>query len=215
MHGEGELTESFHRDDLDIGSGMPVEWANIKDGGIVCPPKEMGGCGGSKLQLKCLLPEKWISSLKRRAERVMSECKKTVSQPTFFEGEPKDQDQCKAASREDSKDNCLYYPNSTDILEEEGVLHFRLHWARGEPVIVRNVLENTSGLSWEPMVMWRALSEHTDEGISSKMSEVRAIDCLAGCEVNSTLLLKITFNHLSHCKYDYNHVTGSPFHAPL
>lgn len=181
MHGDGELTESHLGEALGTGSEMPVEWANIKDGGIICPPKEMGGCGGSILQLKCLLPEKWISSLKRRAERVMSECKKTVFQPTFFVGEPKDT--CKAASREGSNDNCLYCPDSRNIPNEEGVLHFRQHWARGEPVIVRNVLEHTSGLSWEPMVMWRALSEHTDDTISSKMSEVRAIDCLAGCEV--------------------------------
>ncbi|CAI9756631.1 unnamed protein product [Fraxinus pennsylvanica] len=40
-----------------------------------------------------------------------------------------------------------------------------------------------SGLSWEPMVMWRALGEHTDLRISSRMSDVKAIDCLAGCEV--------------------------------
>ncbi|XP_042028430.1 lysine-specific demethylase JMJ25-like isoform X2 [Salvia splendens] len=181
MHGDGEFTESCHGDSLGIESGTPVEWADIRDGGIVCPPKEMGGCGGSKLQLKCLLPEKWILNLKRRAEKVMSECKKTVFKPTLFEGEP--EDPCNAASREGSKGNSLYCPDSRDILNEEGVLHFRQHWARGEPVIVRNVLEHTSGLSWEPMVMWRALSEHTDDSISSKISEVRAIDCLAGCEV--------------------------------
>ena len=186
MHGDGIFTESCHGDSLGIESGTPVEWADIRDGGIVCPPKEMGGCGGSKLQLKCLLPEKWILNLKRRAEKVMSECKKTVFQPTFFEGEP--EDPCNAASREGSKGNNLYCPDSRDILNEEGVLHFRQHWARGEPVIVRNVLEQTSGLSWEPMVMWRALSEHTDDSISSKISEVRAIDCLAGCEVSSSIL---------------------------
>ncbi|XP_057765013.1 LOW QUALITY PROTEIN: lysine-specific demethylase JMJ26-like [Salvia miltiorrhiza] len=181
MHGDGELTESFHGDTLGTECGMPVEWTNIKGGAIVCPPKEMGGCGGSKLQLKCLLPEQWISTLKRRAEKVMSECEKTVFQPTFFQGEP--ESSCKAASREGSKDNCLYCPDSRDILNEEGILHFRRHWAKGEPVIVRNVLDHTSGLSWEPMVMWRALSEHTDDTIDSKISEVRAIDCLAGCEV--------------------------------
>lgn len=193
MHGEGEVMESCHADTVGTGSGMPVESASIIDGNIVCPPKEMGGCGGFKLELKCLLPEHWISSLKNRAEKVMSKAKKTVLQPTFFNCEPKDP--CKAASREGSKDNCLYSPDSRDILNEEELLNFRWHWARGEPVIVRNVLEHTNGLSWEPMVMWRALSEHTDDGISSRMSEVKAIDCLAGCEVISNLHLKITIKY--------------------
>ncbi|KAL0305993.1 UNVERIFIED_CONTAM: Lysine-specific demethylase [Sesamum radiatum] len=33
------------------------------------------------------------------------------------------------------------------------------------------------------MVMWRALCEHKDARFSSRMSDVKAIDCLAGCEV--------------------------------
>lgn len=182
MHGEGLLTEPCHPVAVGTGSGIPVEWASIKDGSLVCPPKEMGGCGGCKLELKCLLPENWISSLSKRAEKVLSKCiaKKTVFQFTVFNGEP--EYPCKAA-RENSKDNCLYRPDSRDILNEEEILRFRMHWARGEPIIVRNVLEHTNGLSWEPMVMLRALSDLTDSSISSKMSEVKAIDCLAGCEV--------------------------------
>lgn len=193
MHGGDPLPESCSTNTLDIGSGMPVEWVSIKDGSVVCPPEEMGGCGGCKLELKCLLPEHWISSLKKRAAKVMSKFKaiKTVLQPTYYNGEP--EDPCKAASRKGSQDNGLYCPDSEDIVNEEELLQFRRHWARGEPVIVRNVLEHTSGLSWEPMVMWRALSEHTDAQISSRMSDVKAIDCLAGCEVISCFLLIITF----------------------
>ncbi|PWA55534.1 zinc finger, RING-type, JmjC domain, Zinc-finger domain of monoamine-oxidase A repressor R1 [Artemisia annua] len=59
---------------------------------------------------------------------------------------------------------------------------FRHHWTKGEPVIFRHVLEQTSGLSWEPMVMWWALCEHVDPNVSSKMSEVKPIDCLTGCD---------------------------------
>ncbi|TXG68597.1 hypothetical protein EZV62_003532 [Acer yangbiense] len=33
------------------------------------------------------------------------------------------------------------------------------------------------------MVMWRALCENLDSTVSSNMSEVKAIHCLAGCEV--------------------------------
>ncbi|PQQ12154.1 lysine-specific demethylase JMJ25 isoform X1 [Prunus yedoensis var. nudiflora] len=73
--------------------------------------------------------------------------------------------------------------DSRDTLKEEGLLRFKEHWVNGEPVIVRNVLEQANGLSWEPMVMWRALSENMDTASTSQFSEVKTIDCLAGCEV--------------------------------
>ena len=89
----------------------------------------------------------------------------------------------RAAFREGSEDNYLYCPASKDIFEDGKLFHFQKHWAKGEPLIVRDVLEETTHLSWEPMVMWRALCENVDSDISSKMSEVKAIDCLACCEV--------------------------------
>ncbi|KAK1318201.1 hypothetical protein QJS10_CPB04g01378 [Acorus calamus] len=64
--------------------------------------------------------------------------------------------------------------------------HFQRHWVKGEPVIVSNVLELTSGLSWEPMVMWRALRETKHyRGFSDDLA-VDAIDCLDLCvgEIN-------------------------------
>lgn len=66
----------------------------------------------------------------------------------------------------------------------------------GEPVIVRNVLEKTSGLSWEPMVMWRAFRE-TGGNVKFKdeTRSVKATDCLDWCEVgyltNLVILVKI------------------------
>ncbi|KAL0398828.1 UNVERIFIED_CONTAM: Lysine-specific demethylase [Sesamum radiatum] len=181
MHGGDPLPESCRTGILDRMSGMPAKWV-VNDGSVVCPPKEMGGCGSCKLELKRLLPEHWISDLKERAGKIMSRCKTidTVLQPTFSNGNH--EKSYRAASREGFKDNCLYCLDSGDTLNEEALLSFRSHWARGEPVIVRNVLEQTSGLSWEPMVMWRALCEHRDARFSSRMSDVKAIDCLAGCE---------------------------------
>ncbi|XVF33157.1 hypothetical protein REPUB_Repub17cG0144200 [Reevesia pubescens] len=56
---------------------------------------------------------------------------------------------------------------------------------RGEPVIVRNVLEKTSGLSWEPMVMWRAFRETcANVKFKEETPSVKAIDCLDWCEVS-------------------------------
>ncbi|RZR79721.1 hypothetical protein BHM03_00005521 [Ensete ventricosum] len=62
--------------------------------------------------------------------------------------------------------------------------HFQKHWLKGEPVIVREVLELTSGLSWEPMVMWRALREKKLTEKASERLTVKAIDCLDWCEVS-------------------------------
>lgn len=49
-------------------------------------------------------------------------------------------------------------------------------------MIVSNVLETASGLSWEPMVMWRACRQmkHTSH---KEHLEVKAIDCLDWCGV--------------------------------
>ncbi|XP_019196872.1 PREDICTED: lysine-specific demethylase JMJ25-like [Ipomoea nil] len=160
-----------------------IEWTANSDGTITCAPEEMGGCGSHVLELKYLLPEGWISTLEAKAKKKLSECDgvKTTCWPVDIENDP--EKLCRSASRIGSNDNCLYYPTARDALKEEELFRFRSHWVRGEPVIVRDVLEQTSGLSWEPMVMWRALCENTNSNISSKMSEVKAIDCLAGCEV--------------------------------
>lgn len=62
--------------------------------------------------------------------------------------------------------------------------HFEFHWVKGEPVIVRDVLELASGLSWDPMVMWRVLREKKDNG--GKVSKLSAlvVDCLDWSEVS-------------------------------
>jgi len=65
----------------------------------------------------------------------------------------------RAANMQDSGDNYLYCPT----VKGETLEHFQKHWRRGEPVIVGNVFDNTTGLSWEPMVMWRAFRETSDK----------------------------------------------------
>jgi lysine-specific demethylase 3 len=88
-----------------------------------------------------------------------------------------------AAFREDTSGNTLYSPRAID-LHHEGLRHFQWHWSKGEPIIVRNVLECTSGLSWEPLVMWRAFRQRRKSKDNS-FYNVKAIDCLDWCEVCS------------------------------
>ena len=43
----------------DVNKPCPLQlWRPSSDDAIPCPPKEMGGCGGSVLDLKCMFSEK-------------------------------------------------------------------------------------------------------------------------------------------------------------
>lgn len=179
------------------------EWKANSNGSICCPPKELGGCGNSILELKTLFSDGWLYKLMEKAEEMTSEfeCMKYSDTCSCFtvSGQVDDSNTTlrKAACREDSTDNYLYCPTSRDIREGD-VEHFQKHWVKGEPVIVRDVLEFTSGLSWEPMVMWRALREKTKSRAGFEHFAVKAIDCLDWCEVRQ--MLSVLF-----CIYfDYN-----------
>ncbi|XP_010533793.1 PREDICTED: lysine-specific demethylase JMJ25 [Tarenaya hassleriana] len=183
MHGDAVEPNSSESESGDEEAKAPIMWNANDNGSITCAPVELGGCGDSALELKRILPSSWISDLKEKAGTFLakynigprrSNCTCSGMETDLLR---------RAASRGGSRDNYLYCPNSFDVLKEEELLHFQDHWAKGEPVIVRNALDNATGLSWEPMVMWRALCENVDSATSSKMSEVKAIDCLANCEV--------------------------------
>lgn len=163
------------------------EWKSTSDRNILCPSNKMGGCGDCHLELKRIFPENWVSELVEKVEEVTRCChlpliSTTSTQCKCFEiGD--DNKLRKAASREGLEDNYIYCRTSRD-LQQEGLQHFQRHWIKGEPVIVRNVFEHTSGLSWEPMVMWLALRGTQNSKNVSKLLEVKAIDCLACCEVS-------------------------------
>ncbi|KAJ4876682.1 Transcription factor jumonji (jmjC) domain-containing protein [Raphanus sativus] len=157
-------------------------WKLNSDGTIPCPPKERGGCGSSKLELRRLF--------KRNVKKLITDAEELTLQ-----SRPPDVDiahECsscsdpirrQAAYRKNGHDNFLYSPSALDLSEDD-IAHFQSHWIRAEPVIVRNVLEKTSGLSWEPMVMWRACRE-MDPKVKCKeeAKAVKAVDCLDWCEV--------------------------------
>ncbi|CAH8388060.1 unnamed protein product [Eruca vesicaria subsp. sativa] len=186
MHGDMAPSFSSVSEEPEEEEAKPsANWNPGFNGSITCAPKELGGCGECTLELKRILPRKMMSDLEQKAETLLASsyiisprglsCKCSASETDMRR---------KAASRTRSSDNYLFCPDSLDVLKEEEILHFQEHWAKGEPVIVRNVLDNTPGLSWEPMVMWRALCENADSSTStSKISQVKAIDCLSNCEV--------------------------------
>ncbi|XVE73703.1 hypothetical protein DITRI_Ditri11bG0140000 [Diplodiscus trichospermus] len=183
---------SASNDKAFISSYFP-DWRANANGSIPCPPSARGGCGASTLEFRRLFKANWVTKLISNAEDITSlykppdvefyiEC--SSCRPNGSDRNSNSSSNVRhAANRDESHDNCLFCPNAVDISDDE-IKHFQRHWMRGEPVIVRNVLEKTSGLSWEPMVMWRAFRE---TGANVKFKEetrsVKAIDCLDWCEV--------------------------------
>ncbi|XAR65684.1 hypothetical protein NMG60_11009872 [Bertholletia excelsa] len=183
IHGGDPLPNSCNVENSKEHEKPFAKWVCNKNGSVTCAPKEMGGCEKCLLELRCILPHNWISNLEARVEEIVRKYKidELISRPNCL-GKGTGMSM-KAASREGSCDNYLYCLNSREVLIEEELSMFQSHWANGEPVIVQDVLDQTAGLSWDPMVMLRALCECSDPNIGSKMSVVKAIDCLAGCEV--------------------------------
>uniref|UniRef100_A0ACD5W7V3 Uncharacterized protein n=1 Tax=Avena sativa TaxID=4498 RepID=A0ACD5W7V3_AVESA len=206
IEGNGDLQRGSSRDNIPIQKpsdgqndmlkdiAVPVEdsaldlreWRVNSDGSIPCPPNAFGGCGDSVLELKALLEENAISNLLEKANSVVNNegmLEVGGSKCSCFtdSGEMRSGTSQKFACRENSSDNLIYCPNARDA--QNGDLdHFQEHWLKGQPVIVRDVLELTSGLSWEPMVMWRALREKKDKNEHERLS-VTALECLSWSEV--------------------------------
>ncbi|XP_010486329.1 PREDICTED: lysine-specific demethylase JMJ25-like isoform X2 [Camelina sativa] len=162
----------------------PSLWKANEAGMITCH------CGAEGLKLKRLLPDGWVSDLLKKVEKLAAasellDLPETVLErcPCFKSNGHIDMDNgklLKTACREGSEDNYLYYPSVRDV-QQDDLNHFQHHWVKGEPVVVRNVLEATAGLSWEPMVMWRACRQisHIKHG---ELTEVDAVDCMDLCE---------------------------------
>ncbi|XWS48572.1 hypothetical protein CRYUN_Cryun13aG0088300 [Craigia yunnanensis] len=173
-----------------------LDWRAEVDGRILCPPKGRGGCGSEILSLRCFFEANSVDQLIQNAEELTmnfqlpdiefsegcSLCQTSSSAGT----EAKNFEVRRAAHRENSHDNFVYCPN-VGRLEDNNIQHFQSHWMRGEPVIVRNVLETSSGLSWEPMVMWRAFIG-AKKILKEEAKRVKAIDCLDWCEVEINIL---------------------------
>ncbi|GER49648.1 transcription factor jumonji (jmjC)domain-containing protein [Striga asiatica] len=166
------------------------EWKPTETGTIPCPPPFVGGCGEGILELNSVFGDNIVSNLLVKAEELVrldieklpkisekcSLCLNLSSENTNGGHELR-----RAAFREDSEDNFLYCPKAKS-LESDDLRHFQRHWLRGEPVVVSNVLETTFGLSWEPMVMWRAFRQVRNHK-TELLLKVTALNCLDWCEV--------------------------------
>ncbi|KAH9622390.1 hypothetical protein KSS87_023324 [Heliosperma pusillum] len=182
------MSEGDDAPEVNIGKEQKAKpvWKADEYGRIHCPPVEYEGCGGPVLELKSILSENKVSDLVNKVEKIVISSEeegltKAPHKPSVFDVVSG----CnlrKCASRESCNDNCLYCPDARDI-QQGDLKQFQHHWARGEPVIVRSVLETTPGLSWEPLVMWRAVRQIKNTKHATLL-EVEAVDCLDWYQVD-------------------------------
>jgi [histone H3]-dimethyl-L-lysine9 demethylase len=181
---------SHAEDESTIREWSRSGWHANADGSIPCP-KADNECDHGFLELRRILPPNCISELVCKANKLAETIKLqdveetrdnrcSCSKPVRYTDDIHNNTR-KAAFHEDSSDKFLYCPRAVD-LHHGDLKHFQWHWSKGEPVIVSNVLECTSGLSWEPLVMWRAFRQITNSKYDVVL-DVKAVNCLDWCEV--------------------------------
>ncbi|KAF1891572.1 hypothetical protein Lal_00015172 [Lupinus albus] len=185
---EPEIHEFQLKSEPDIRGWSRSGWHAESDASIPCPKVNDGCCHGF-LELKSIFGQTFISELVYKAEELAKAYKlqnaietpgNSCSCPKISRNSDVRNNTRKAASREDSSDNWLYCPRAVDLRPVD-LKHFQWHWDKGEPVIVSDVLECTSGLSWEPLVMWRAFRQITNTKHGQHL-DVKVLDCLDWCE---------------------------------
>ncbi|KAK4252742.1 hypothetical protein QN277_014351 [Acacia crassicarpa] len=164
-------------------------------GNLSCPPPELGGYGDCLLDLRCVFPISLIREMETKAEEISccfdfpesldksSSCSLCLSSDNKI-GRYKQWQE--AALREDSNDNCLFYPTVLDI-SRDNFEHFQKHWRKGHPVVVRDVLQSKSNYSWDPLVMF---CSYLEQSITRYQNDKDLLEtCLDWCEV------EINFKH--------------------
>jgi len=196
LHGGKEI-ETENQNASNAGAKAEVHewsrsgWHSQSNGSIPCP-KVNNECNHGFLELRSILGQHFISELVCKGKELVQAYKiqNVFKPPDSFcsclgldrNTDVKNSNMRKAASRDNMADNYLYCPKAVD-LQDKDLNHFQWHWEKGEPVIVSNVLECTSGLSWEPLVMWRALRHVASATKRGQHLDVETIDCLDWCEV--------------------------------
>ncbi|KAI3904128.1 hypothetical protein MKW98_021714 [Papaver atlanticum] len=167
---------------------LKSEWKVMDDCSIPC-----ASCGSGLLELKSILPKNWVSNLEKHAEDIATKFNifDVSATPTqqcscsnpVADAEIDNYNLRRAASRV-VDGNYLYCPTARDIQLWE-LEHFQKHWCKGEPVIVCKVNELTSGLSWAPLVMCKALRENTNSRVAKGEGrlDVKAMNCMDWCEI--------------------------------
>ena len=188
---------------FDSSASLPSRKAPDGSVPISCPPREFGGCGDGLLDLRCILPLRWFKELERSAEEIVGSYELPETFDTFsccsqcpgtdYEAQGVKQFQ-EAARRENSNDNFLFYPTIMNIHGDK-LEHFQEHWGKGHPVIVQDMLQDTSDLSWDPVFLFCSYLKNSVAKVENE-ELTKATGCLDWFEVSfSDYIICIMF----HC----------------
>lgn len=139
-------------------SNKLCDWKANSDGSVPCPPKEHGGCGHSPLMLKRIFKMNWVAKLVKNVDEMVSGCKMYENTLPKIDGFCQD-------------------------IKNQGISEFRRNWVNGEPVIIKDICDESSMLGWDPMVMWKGIQDTNDEKMKDDNRTVKAVDCLHRSEV--------------------------------
>ncbi|KAG8097295.1 hypothetical protein GUJ93_ZPchr0013g35625 [Zizania palustris] len=178
---------------INIRSLFPT-WRVNNDGSITCGPHEAGGCGSSKLVLRRIFKINWISKLVKNSEEMVNGCKvHDLESGCSSCNYGRRLELCghrniglsTCSGSDGFNRNFLFSPQLED-LKYEGITHFRKHWIKGEPVVIRNAFEPSLSSSWDPLNIWRGIQEIMDEKVDEDVI-VKAVDCSNQAEVDIEL----------------------------
>jgi [histone H3]-dimethyl-L-lysine9 demethylase len=174
---------------IDIRSLVPT-WRVSNDGSLTCGPHEAGGCGSSKLVLRRIFKINWIAKLVKSSEEMVNGCKVHDLQDgclSYIDGRQleligqHDHGLSKCSNSDDISGNCVYSPVLED-LKHEGIMQFRKHWIKAEPIVIRKAFEPSLSSIWDPLSIWRGIQEIMDEEMDEDVI-VKAVDCSNQSEV--------------------------------
>ncbi|TKV96146.1 hypothetical protein SEVIR_9G410200v4 [Setaria viridis] len=186
-------SQQMDLNNIDIKSLVPT-WRVSNDGSLTCGPHEAGGCGSSKLVLRRIFKINWIAKLVKSSEEMVNGCKVHDLQDgclSYSDGRRLDligQQNLglpKCSNSEDISGNCVYSPVLED-LKHEGIMHFRKHWIKAEPIVIRKAFEPSLSSIWDPVSIWRGIQEIMDEEMNEDVI-VKAVDCSNRSEVDIEL----------------------------
>lgn len=200
-------SESRLLDDKAISNGSLTDTSTVlektscNDADIVSyPSTKFDDCGDSHLDLQYFFPLSWIKEMEVKAEEIIcsydfpetldksSSCSLCVEKDHNTSRYKQLQ---AAAQREDSNDNYLFHPTVLDISGNH-FEHFQKHWGKGHPVVVRDVLQSTPKLSWDPLVMFCTYLERSMTRYENNKDLLEA--CLDWFEVSLSTCVKVLLN---------------------
>ncbi|CAN6320013.1 unnamed protein product [Urochloa humidicola] len=181
-------TQRMDLNNIDIRSLVPT-WRVSNDGSLTCGPHEAGGCGSSNLVLRRIFKINWIAKLVKSSEEMVNGCKVHDLQDgclSYSDGKRLELlGPSKCSNSDDTSGNCVYSPVLED-LKHEGIMHFRKHWIKAEPIVIRKAFEPSLSSIWDPLSIWRGIQEIMDEEMDDDVI-VKAVDCSNQSEVDIEL----------------------------